>query len=121
MKQETFEIGHNAQHIINAQYRTTKQPLNLFFVVLESAENKMEIYSTKALQNKIIQIELPRVNKNNIIQSMRYQQYGHKNHTVTTRLCTFNVVDLITVKAIKKVRNTRKIAHCAEAIFLPTT
>ena len=29
------------------------------------------------MQNKIIQVEPPRVNKNNIIQCVRCQQYGH--------------------------------------------
>jgi len=50
----------------------------LFCVDLEPAENKKEIYNIKALQNKIIQIEHPRVNKNNFIQCMRCQQHGHK-------------------------------------------
>jgi uncharacterized protein CbrC (UPF0167 family) len=62
---------------INAQHRTTKELLNLFFVDLEPAENNKEIYNIKALRNKIIQIELPQVKKNNIIQCMRCQQYGH--------------------------------------------
>jgi hypothetical protein len=77
IKQEQSELGHNVRNIINAQHRTTKEPLNLFFVDIEPAENKREIYNVKALQNKIIQIESPRVNKNNIIQGMRCQQYVH--------------------------------------------
>jgi len=48
----------------------------LFFVVLEPAESSKEIYNIKALQNKIIQIQPPRVNKNNIIHCMRCQKYG---------------------------------------------
>jgi len=32
-----------------------------------------------------------------------------QNHTVTTRSCALNVVDLITVKTVKKWRNTRKM------------
>ena len=45
MKQELSELGHNERHIINTQYRTTNEPLNLFFVDLELAENKKEIYN----------------------------------------------------------------------------
>ena len=63
--------------IINAQHKNTEEPLNLLFVDLEPAENNKEIYNIKALQNKIIQTEPPRVNKNNIIQYMRCQPYGH--------------------------------------------
>jgi len=76
IKQELFELGNNIRNIINAQHRTTKQPLNMFFVDLEPAENNKEIDKIKALQNKIIKREPPRVYKNNIIQYMRCQQYG---------------------------------------------
>jgi hypothetical protein len=54
IRQELFELGHNVRNIINEQHRTTKEPLNLFFVDLEPAENKKEINNIKALQNKII-------------------------------------------------------------------
>ena len=54
IKQELFELGHNVRNIINAQHRTTKEPLNVFFVDLEPAEKKKELYNIKALQNKII-------------------------------------------------------------------
>jgi len=56
-KQELFEVGHNVRNIINAQHRTTKEPLKLFSVDLETAENNKEIYNIKALQNKIIQTQ----------------------------------------------------------------
>jgi len=62
-KQELSELGHNVRNIIKAQHKTTKEPLNLFFVDLEPAENNKDIYNIKALQNKIIQIEPPRVNR----------------------------------------------------------
>jgi len=77
MKQELFELGHNERNIINAQHRTTRQQLNLFFVQLENDEIKKKIYNIKALQNKIMQIEPLRVNTNNIILCTRYQQYDH--------------------------------------------
>jgi len=47
--------------MINAQHKTTTELLNSFIVDLEPAENIKEIYNTKALQNKIIQIEHPRI------------------------------------------------------------
>ena len=77
IRQELLELGHKARNIINAQHRITKEPLNLFFIDLEPAENNKEIYKITALQNKIIQIEPPRAKKNNIVQCMRCQQYGH--------------------------------------------
>jgi arsenate reductase-like glutaredoxin family protein len=77
IKQQLFELRRNVQNIISAQHRTTKELLNLFFVDLESAENNKDIYNIKALQNKVIQIEPPLVNKKNIIQYIRCQQYGH--------------------------------------------
>jgi hypothetical protein len=67
IRQELCEIRHNVRNITNAQHRTIKEPLKLLFVGLEPAENNKEIYKIKALQNKIIQIEPPRVKKNNII------------------------------------------------------
>jgi len=46
-----YELGHNVRNIINAQHRTPKEPLNLFFADLEPAENNKEKYNIKALQN----------------------------------------------------------------------
>jgi hypothetical protein len=77
IRQELLELGHKARNILNAHHRITKEPLNLFFIDLEPAENNKEIYKITALQNKIIQIEPPRAKKNNIVQCMRCQQYGH--------------------------------------------
>jgi hypothetical protein len=77
IKEELLELGHNARNIINAQHKTTEEPLNLFLVDLEPAEINKEIYNIKALKNKSIQREPPRVNKNNFIKCMRSQKYGH--------------------------------------------
>jgi hypothetical protein len=86
IKQELFE--HNVRNIINVQHKTIKKPLSLFFVDSEPAKNNKEIYNIKALQNKIIQIEPPRVNKHNIIHCMRCQQYGHsKSYCNTPLIC----------------------------------
>jgi len=77
LRQELAKLGHKARNILNARNSITRDPLNLFFVDLEPAANNEEMYKVTALQNKIIQVEPPRTNKNNIIQYMRCQQYGH--------------------------------------------
>ena len=60
IRQELLELGHNAPNIINAHHRITKEPLNLFFVDLDPAENNKEIYKITALQNQIVRIKPPR-------------------------------------------------------------
>jgi len=77
IRQELLELGHKARNILNAQNRITKEPLNLFFVDLEPAQNNKELYKITALLNKIIQTEPPRAKRNNIVQCMRCQHYGH--------------------------------------------
>jgi len=78
IRQDLLQQGHVARNIVNAHHRMTKEPLNLFFVDLEPAENNKEVYKITAIQNKIIHIEPPRTNKNHIPQCTRCQQYGHK-------------------------------------------
>jgi hypothetical protein len=70
------ELGHKVRNIINAKHRQTKEPLNLFFVDLEPADNNKEVYKIRSLQNKIIEIEPPNKSKH-IIQCTRCQLYGH--------------------------------------------
>jgi hypothetical protein len=82
IKLELCNLGHKVRNITNARNRVTKQPLNLFFVDLEPAENNKDIYSVKAIQNRIVKIEPPRANKHHQVQCMRCQQYGH-----TKRYC----------------------------------
>jgi len=77
IRQELLELGHKAWNIQNAQHRITKETLNLFLIDLEPAQNNKEIYKITALQNKIIQIEPPRSKRNNIVQCVRCQHYGH--------------------------------------------
>ena len=77
IRQELSDLGHIVRNIVKARHRITKVSLNLFFVDLEPAANNKDIYNITALQNEIIQVEPPRVNKHNILQCMRCQQYGH--------------------------------------------
>jgi len=44
-----------------------------------------------------------------------------QNHTVTNHSYELNVVDLVTVKSVKKVKKHQQNARYAEAIILPTT
>jgi hypothetical protein len=74
---ELTQLGHRVRNIINVKHRTTKEPLNTFFVDLEPAANNKEIYNIETLQNIRIKIEPPHRGKNNIVQCMRCQQYGH--------------------------------------------
>ena len=77
IRQELFALGHVARNIVSVHHRLTKEPLNLFFVDLEPANNNKDIYNITAIQNKIIHIEPPRTNKKHIPQCTRCQQYGH--------------------------------------------
>jgi arsenate reductase-like glutaredoxin family protein len=43
IKEELSKLGHCLRNILNAQHRTIKEPLNLFFVDLEPAENNKKI------------------------------------------------------------------------------
>jgi hypothetical protein len=74
--------------MINVKHRVSKEPLPLFFVVLEPQNNNKEIYNLEYLLNCKIRVELPR-RKNTIVQCTRCQNYGH-----TKKYCTkpFNCV-----------------------------
>jgi hypothetical protein len=76
IRQELLALGHVARSIVNVHHRLTKEPLNLFFVDLEPANNNKDTYNITAIQNKIIHIEPPRTNKKHIPQCARCQHYG---------------------------------------------
>ncbi|PNF25676.1 hypothetical protein B7P43_G16268, partial [Cryptotermes secundus] len=63
IKQELAELGHRVRNIINIHHRSTKEPLNLFFVDLEPAPNNKTNYDITGLQNRIVKIEPPHSNK----------------------------------------------------------
>lgn len=74
---ELNTLGHKVRNIINVRHRATKQPLNLFFVDLEPANNNKDVYNIERLQNITIKIEPPHKTKNGIVQCTRCQLYGH--------------------------------------------
>lgn len=76
IKQELGRNGHKVRNIMNGRHRVTKEPLNIFFVDLEPAENNKEVYKLQYLQHCSIHIEPPRKMKG-ITQCLRCQQYGH--------------------------------------------
>lgn len=76
IKNEIETMGHKVRNILNIKHKQTKEPLNMFFVDLEPAKNNKDVYSIKGLQNRIIEIEPPRGDKN-IAQCLRCQMYGH--------------------------------------------
>jgi hypothetical protein len=121
IRQEVFELGHNIRNIINAQHRTTKEPLNLDFVYLEPAENNKKIYNIKAIQNKITQLEPHQPKKNNIIQCMICQQYGHTKSYCNKPFTCIKCGGSHNSKECKKVKKHQQNAHYAVAISLPTT
>jgi hypothetical protein len=85
--EELSSQGHKVRNIINAKQRQTKEPLNLFFVDLEPADNNKDISKIRKVLHSCVQIEPPRKDKN-IIQCMRCQQYGHmKTHCNRPFLC----------------------------------
>jgi hypothetical protein len=121
-RQELIELGHNSRNIINAQHRITKEPLNLFFVDLEPAENNKDIFNITVLQNKIIQIEPPRLKKNNLVHCMRCQQYGHtKFYCNKPFMCVKCSGTHNSKERKKRAKKHQQHAHYAEAIILPTT
>jgi hypothetical protein len=76
-KAELVAFGHTVRNIINIQNRLAKEPINLFYVDLQPANNNKEVYDITAIQNKLIQIESPHSTKPHIPQCLRCQQYGH--------------------------------------------
>jgi hypothetical protein len=121
IRQEMFELGHNIRNLTNAHHRTTKEQLNLFFVDVEPAENNKKVYSIEALENKIIPIKPLRVNKNNIIQCMIYQQYGHTKSYCNKPFMCVKFGGAHNSTECKKVKKLQQDAHFAEAIILPST
>jgi hypothetical protein len=84
IRQELFALGHVARNIVNVHHWLTKEPLSLFVVDLELAKNNKDIYNLTAIQNKIIHIEPPRMNRIHIPQCTRCQHYGHTQDVSTT-------------------------------------
>ena len=121
VKQELFELEHNVRNIINALHRTTKDPLNLFFVDLETAENSKEMFNITAIHKKTIQTEPPRVKKNNITRCRRCQQYGHTKSYCNKPFMCVKCGGSHNNKKCKKAKKHQQNARYAEVITQQTT
>ena len=76
-------------------------------------KNNKEIHNIKALQNKILQIEPPRVNKHNIIQCMTCQQYGQSKSYCNKPFICVKCGGSRNCKDCKKERKKGSPARCA--------
>lgn len=76
IKEELEFEGFLVRNITNVLQRTTKNPLNLFFIDLEPADNNKKIFELQYLLNTKIAVEPPRKNPT-IAQCTRCQQYSH--------------------------------------------
>jgi hypothetical protein len=68
--------GHRIRQIINGRHWKTKEPLNIFFIDLEPADNNTDVFKIQRLLNQSVNIETPR-RYSGIVQCTRCQQYGH--------------------------------------------
>ena len=68
--------GHRIRQITNGRHWKTKDPLNIFFVDLEPAENSTDVFKIHRLLNQVVTIQTPRRYKG-IVQCTRCQQYDH--------------------------------------------
>lgn len=76
IKEELSAKGHQIRNIVNIKHRITKNPLPLFYADLEPHNNNKDIYNIEFLCHTRIIVEPPR-KRNDIIQCMRCQRYGH--------------------------------------------
>lgn len=70
------DLGYSVRNVANIRHHQTKDPLPLFFVDLEPAENNSTIYDLRSLLNQSIKVESPRPRKD-VIQCQRCQQFNH--------------------------------------------
>jgi len=72
LQKEVFQV----RNITNITQRIKKQPLPMFYVDLEPANNNKAIYNLRFLHNLVIKVESPH-KTTNIVQCTRRQQYNH--------------------------------------------
>jgi len=115
IQKELFVLGHVARNIVSVHHRLTTEPLNLFFIDLEPANNNKDIYNITAIQNKIIHIEPPRMHYKHIPQCVRCNSTDTHERTATNPTSVSNVVAHITAKiAIREGTRQRNVTCVAE-------
>ncbi len=70
------EAGHTVRNVANIKHWKTKEPLSLFFVDLEPADNNAKIYDLTSLLHMRIKVESPKP-KRTEVQCKRCQAFGH--------------------------------------------
>lgn len=76
IRNELARKGHKVRSVIKGRNIFTKEPFNLLFVHLQSANNNKDIYKIQFVQKKNIEKEPPR-NLRGITQCTRFRQYCH--------------------------------------------
>lgn len=76
IKEEIEKLGFKVRNVTNVLKRSTKDPLNLFFVDLEPADSNKKIFEVQYLMHMKISVEPPR-KINSAAQCTRCQNYGH--------------------------------------------
>nr|CAI5855579.1 unnamed protein product [Callosobruchus analis] len=116
IKEELSKLGHRVTNIVNVQHRITIESLNLFFIDLEPSETNKDVYNKRALNNKSHH-RTPRLNRNNIVQCKRCQQYGHsKNFCNKPYACVKRGGSHRTSVCKKSKETPARCALCAKAI-----
>lgn len=103
-----MQHGYKVRNIINTEHRIATELLSLFFVDLETNTKNNKVQKIRGLENKIIEVEHPRTNKNKITQCIRCQQYGHSK--LYCNLFALNVEEPTIVQ--KHLRKPQQSVHC---------
>lgn len=107
--------GHNVCRISNIKHKSSKEPLPLFFIELESKDNNKDIYKIDLLVNSKVIFEQP-YKKREIPQCIRCQQYGHtKSYCNKSPRCVKCALNHWTQNCPKKERSDDVVCvNCGE-------
>lgn len=106
------EKGHKVRNIVNIKSSVSRNPLPMFYIDLEPADNNMEIYKIKHLYNATVQIEAP-IKKDDIVQCFRCQQYGHtKSYCRNHFKCVKCGLNHATAQCTKPANTPPQCANC---------
>jgi len=121
IQKELFVLGHVARNIVSVHHRLTTEPLNLFFIDLEPANNNKDIYNITAIQNKIIHIEPPRMHYKHIPQCVRCNSTDTHERTATNPTSVSNAVAHMTAKIAISEGIRQRNVPCVVGITRQTT
>lgn len=110
IKTELELQGFKVRNVVNVLKRNTKEPLNVFFVDLEPADNNKKIFDLQYLMHIKIGVEPPRKNIS-IAQCTRCQNYGHTKAYCTRPFACVKCGGNHTTASCAKTKDTP--ANCA--------